>query len=157
MDGICCLTQGSLTQQQANTEVILKCIKEMYPSLANGIKDYTSLKKATLGDGNWAQIKEILRGIINTKDGTLSLSPKRFKDLITILFIPPTQRRMSIKKLEQIIGKLHSMHLAIPGAIGYFYHIQMALTKANHRKAYLSNSFHHDISYWQHLCCIISI
>ena len=37
------------------------------------------------------------------------------------------------------------MHLAIPGAIGHFYHIQTALTKANKRTAYLSDTFHIEV------------
>ena len=119
----------------------------MYPSLVNDIKDSVSLKKVAEGDGDWAQIKEILGWIINTKDGTLHLSPKQLKNLATILFIPLTQRHMIRKKLERLIGKLHSMHLAILRAIGNFHHIQMALTTANYQMAYLSNGFHHDTLY----------
>ena len=44
------------------------------------------------------------------------------------------------------------MHLAIPVAIGHFYHIQMALTKANRRTAYLSKDFHRDVAHWRLLC-----
>ena len=43
------------------------------------------------------------------------------------------------------------MHLAIPSAIGHFYHIQSALTKANKRTAYLSNDFHHEVAHWKTL------
>ena len=103
----------------------------MYPFLANKIKDSVSLKKAALGDGNWAQIRETTGWIINTKDGTLRLSPKQLKDLATIPSITPTQHHITRKKLERLIEKLCSIHLVIPGAIGYFYHIQMALTRAN--------------------------
>ena len=47
------------------------------------------------------------------------------------------------------------MHLAIPGAVGHFYHIQMALTAANHASratAYLSKYFHRDVQFWKSLC-----
>ena len=47
------------------------------------------------------------------------------------------------------------MHLAIPGAVGNFYHLQMALTAANHASraiAYLSKIFHRDVKFWQSLC-----
>ena len=40
------------------------------------------------------------------------------------------------------------MHLAVPGAIGHFYYMQMALTKANKRTAYLSDAFHQEVTYW---------
>ena len=43
------------------------------------------------------------------------------------------------------------MHLAIPGAIGHFYHMQMALTKANKRTAYLSDAFHAEVVHWKNL------
>ena len=61
---------------------------------------------------------------------------------------------MSTKKLERLIGKLRSVHLAVPGAVGHFYHIQCALTAAHHAArptAYLSRGFHADISFWQQL------
>ena len=110
------------------------------------------MKKAEAGDGDWSVIKEILGWIINSADGIISLSLKRIEDLDMLLNIPSKQHRMSRKKLERLIGKLRSMHLAIPGAIGHFYHIQMALTKANRRTTYLSKDFHRDIAHWRLLC-----
>ena len=62
---------------------------------------------------------------------------------------------MSTKKMEHQIGKLSSIHLAITDAMGHFYHLQMALTFANHdsRAAlYLSKSYHMDVKFWQFLC-----
>ena len=59
---------------------------------------------------------------------------------------------MSHKKLERLIGKFKSMHLAIPSAIGHFYHIQMALTTENRKTAYLPTAFHQDVTHWQLLC-----
>ena len=41
--------------------------------------------------------------------------------------------------------------MAIPGAIGHFYHIQTALTHISRTKSYLSNDFHADIAHWQTL------
>ena len=75
-----------------------------------------SLKKAIQGDGDWKTTKEILGWMVNTEDGTLRLLPKRKAELGTLPGIPPLQRRISTKKLERLIGKLRSMHLAIPGA-----------------------------------------
>ena len=95
------------------------------------LKNSISLKKAWAGDGNRSVSKEILGWVINTALVTISLSPKRITDPTTLLDIPSAQHRMSQKKLERLIEKLRSMHLAIPGAIGHFYHIQMALAKAN--------------------------
>ena len=68
------------------------------------------------------------------QDGTLRLPPKRMAELKILLAIPHSQRRMSTKKLERLIDKLRLMHLAIPGDVGNFYHLQMALTAAHHAR-----------------------
>ena len=60
-----------------------------------------------------------------------------------MLDIPPTQRRITVSKVCPLIGKLQSMHLAVPGAICHFFYIQEALTKAGTgTQAYLSKVFH---------------
>ena len=62
---------------------------------------------------------------------------------------------MSIQKLEWLIGKLCSIHLAIPSTVGHFYHLQMALTstkRASRATAYLSKGFHKDVQFCQSLC-----
>ena len=46
------------------------------------------------------------------------------------------------------------MHLAIPGAVGYFYHLQMDITAAHHAiwaTSYLSKSFHREVTFWKSL------
>ena len=147
MDDINYLTQGNQPQQHRLIEIVLQEIKNMYPTVKGELKDSISLKKASTGDGDWSASEEILGWIINTSTGTISLSPKRITDLNQLLDPPSSQRRMSRKKLERLIGKLRSMHLAIPGAIGHFYHIQMALTKANRKTAYIPTAFHQDIAH----------
>ena len=85
----------------------------------------------------------------------MCLPPKQLAELKILLAIPPSQRRMSTKKLERLIGKLLSMHLVIPGAAGNFYHLQIALTAAHHASratAYLYKSFHRDVKFWKSLC-----
>ena len=47
------------------------------------------------------------------------------------------------------------MHLAIPGAVGHFYHLQMNLTAANHASratSYLSKQIHRGVKFWKSLC-----
>ena len=72
------------------------------------------------GDGDWSTTREILGWIVNTDEGTLRLFPKRKEELGTLLDIPPSQRRISMKNLERLIEKLRSMHLAIPGEVGHY-------------------------------------
>ena len=38
------------------------------------------------------------------------------------------------------------MHLAVPGAAAYLYHIQHALSQAGTDRAWLSPAFHHEIA-----------
>ena len=151
MDDIDCLTQGDQAQQHCLTEIVLHALKSMYPSIPREMKDSISLKKAAAGDRDWSVTKEILGWIINTSTGTLSLFPKHITNLNQLLD-PPTQRRMSHKKLERLIGTLRSIHLAIPRGISHFYHIQMPLTKANHWMAYLSAVFYQDVAHCQLIC-----
>ena len=85
----------------------------------------------------------------------MCLPPKRLVEFRILLAITPSQCRMSTKKLERLIGKLQSMHLAIPGTVGHFYHLQMDLTATNHAshaKYYFAKDFHRDVQFWQSLC-----
>ena len=67
--------------------------------------------------------------MIDTHQGTLALSYKQCLELIYLLEIPNSQRRMSVKNLERLIDKLSSMQLAVHGAIRHFYAMQVALTR----------------------------
>ena len=90
---------------------------------------------------------------MNTKQGTLLLPEKRRLELQELLNISSNQRRISVNKLRRLIRKLRSLHLAVPGAIGPFYHLQTALTRAGtSRRAYISKGFQWDIAHWIFLC-----
>ena len=93
--------------------------------------------------------------MVDTNEGTFRLPPKRKAELGTLLDIPPSQRRISTKKLERLIGKLRSMHLAVLGAVGNFYNLQQSLTAAHHAHqatAYVTNGFHSDLHFWGRIC-----
>ena len=153
MDDFMALTQGDRDQQERVTELLLRAIKEIFPSVPGEFKDSVSLKKALQGDGSWLPVKEILGWILDTSQGTLQLPEKRRQELRQLLQIPASQRRISVDKLRRLIGKLRSLHLAVPGAIGHFYHLQTALTQAGSgRRAYMSKGFHRDIAHWNFLC-----
>ena len=56
-------------------------------------------------------------------------------------------------KLRCLTGKLRSLHLAVPGAIGPLYHLQTALTRADtNRQTYISKGIHRNIAHWIFLC-----
>jgi hypothetical protein len=147
-----CLAQGDLSQQTRITELALREIKRIFPSLPSEIKDFVSLKKASSGDGDWANLKELPGWVVDTANGTLRLSSSRRAELLSLLDIPPTQRQMSRKKLEWLIGKLHSMHLAVPGAIAFFCYLQRSIRlSAGKLTARLTPQFYDDIAVWRAL------
>ena len=63
--------------------------------------------------------------------------------------IPPTQHRIGRKDLERLVGKLRSMHLAVPGAVAHLFHIQRALNQGGVDQAWLSPEFHRELADWK--------
>ena len=53
--------------------------------------------------------------------------------------------------LEHLVGKLRSMHLAVPEAVAHIFHIQCALNQGGVDQARLSPAFHCKISDWKAL------
>ena len=60
--------------------------------------------------------------------------------------IPATQSGMGRKDLERLVGKLRSMHLAVPGAAAHLFHIQRALNQVGVDRAWLSQAFHCELA-----------
>ena len=75
MDDLLSATQWNRTQQQHVSELTLRDLKEIFPSLPAETKDSVSLKKSLQGDGDWMTTKEILGWMVDTEDGTLRLPP----------------------------------------------------------------------------------
>ena len=93
--------------------------------------------------------------MIKNHRGTFALSSKLLPELISLLEILDIQRHVSVKNLERLIGKIRSMHLAVPGAIGRFYTMQVTLTRSlavKRPEDNLSTRFHQDIKFWYNLC-----
>ena len=82
------------------------------------------------GEGDWECVREVLGWTINSEAGTVVLPERKLQELQDLLEIPTSQRRMGRKGLERLVSKLHSMHLAVPGAVEHLYHIQRALSQA---------------------------
>ena len=131
MDDLLCAAQVEPTQQQRVSELAICSLKEIFPSLLGDVKDSVSLKKMFSGDGDgyWSTIKEILGWVIGTHRSTLVLSSKQHLQIISLLVIPDSHRRISAKNLECLISKLRSMHLLVLGSIWYFYTMHFSLTR----------------------------
>ena len=153
MDDFMGMSQGDTDQQERVTELLLRAIIEMFLSVPEEFKDSISLQKAFQGNRYWLPVKEIFECILDTKQGTLQLPENRRLELQELLNISSSQRRISVDKLQRLIGKLCSLHIVVPGAIGQFYHLQTALTRSGMiRQAYISKGFHLDIAHWIFLC-----
>ena len=122
-----------------------------FPLLPGEAKDLVSVKKLLAREGDWECVKEVLRWTINTKAGTVALPERKLQELRDLLDIPTSQQRMGGKELERLVGKLRSMHLAVPGAVAHLYHIQCALSQAETNRAWLSPDFHREIADWNTL------
>ena len=108
-----------------------------------------SVKKLVAGEGDWTCVKEVLGWILNTEAGTVTLPERKIEELLTLVNIPPTQRRMVLKDLEHLVGKLCSTHLAVPGAVAHLFHIQRALNQGGVDQAWLSPDFHWELADWK--------
>ena len=49
------------------------------------------------------------------------------------------------------MGKLCSMHLAVPRVVAHFYHIHSALSRGRKDRAWISEYFHREIYNWSTL------
>ena len=139
MDDLICANQVGAAQQQRILDLTLCTLKKIFYSVPGEIKGLTSINKGLARDWGWKTTKKIIGWVVNTNKVTLLLSPNHKTELLYLPNIPPSCRRMAVKSLERLVGKLRSMHLEVPGAIGHFYAMKVALTCSSHRAtAYLS-------------------
>ena len=101
------------------------------------------------GEGDWTCIKEVLGWILDTEAGTVTPPERKLEELLTLVDIPATQRRMVRKDLERLVGKLCSMHLAVPGVVAHLFHVQCALNQVGVDRAWLSPEFHWELVDWK--------
>ena len=102
-----------------------------------------------LGEGDWTCVKEVLGRILDTKAGTVTLPERKLEELLTLVDIPPTQRRMGRKDLERLVGKIRSIHLMVPLSVAHLFHVQRALNQGGVDQAWLSPDFHPELADWK--------
>ena len=106
-------------------------------------KEPASVKKLQQGDAAWGTRKLILGWIIDTLAMTLELPHHRKLRLHTILDeIPRSQKRISVKKWQQVLGELRSMSIALPGSRGLFSLMQEALRHQADSRLRLTKEVH---------------
>ena len=64
-----------------------------------------SVKNLVAGEGDFTCVKEILGWILDTESGTVTFPERKLEELLTLVNIPVTQRRMGREDLEQLVEK----------------------------------------------------
>jgi hypothetical protein len=91
-------------------------------------QESASINKMVKGGSSWATVKVILGWIISTLQNTIYFPARRIAHILEILAsIGATQRCVSLKKRQQVLGELQSVALAIPADIGIFSVLQESL------------------------------
>ena len=129
------LCQGKQNQRRVR-RTLLQAIDQVFCPLSPADHstrwEPVSLKKLRKCDCSWGTIKLVLGWIIDTSIMTIHLLQHRQERLTEILAsIPPTQKRIGIKKWHKILGELRSMSFALPGSRFLFSQMRHALTTRN--------------------------
>ena len=91
--------------------------------------------------------------VVNTTTMTIKLPHHRIDRLAEIVAsIPPTQKRISMRKWHKVLGELRSMLLAHPGAQNMFSQMQKALTDSPKARVALTKGVNQalDDFRWMH-------
>jgi hypothetical protein len=127
------LSQGQRQRRQNVRRTLFHTIDQVIRPLDDddppSRQEPISIKKLKKGDGKWCTKKTFLGWIIDTVAGTIELPSHRKERLRQMLYdeIPDGQARISVRKWHKILGELRSMTIAVPGARGFFSHLQAAL------------------------------
>ena len=138
--------RGGTERQHQLFDSTVCALKWPPPLLPGEANDSESVNNILAREGDWECVKEVLKRIIDTEAGTIALPERKLQELWDLLDIPTSQRRMGRKELELLVGKLRSIHLAVPGAVAHLYHIQHALSQAGTYRAWLYPDFHRKIA-----------
>ena len=143
------LCQGKQNQRRVR-RTLLQAIDQVFRPLSpvdpSTRREPVSIKKLRKGDCSWGTIKLVLGWIIDTSTMTIHLPQHRQERLAEILAsIPPTQKRIGIKKWHKILGELRSMSIALPGSRFLFSQMQHALTTRNGGRVALKKGVHQAV------------
>ncbi len=117
------------------------------PEISPGVvKEPVSLKKLKKGDGSWNSRKVILGWVIDFVRQTLELPPHRKHTLAAIFTELAGLKRIARKRWQQIIGQLRFVSQAIPGCVGLFGALQVALNKATSGRVRINTSLRHHLT-----------
>ena len=119
-----------------------------FPVITGGFQILGKRKNLLAGEGDWTIVKEFMGYTLDTEVGTVTLPERKLQELLTLVEMPATQRRMVWKDLNRLVGKLCSMHILVPGSVDHMFQIQCALTQGGVYQEWLLPEFHRNIADW---------
>jgi hypothetical protein len=141
------LVQGGPPRQNRVRRILFESIDLIFRPLSPDDPDTRqepiSVKKLLKGDGAWRTRKTILGWVVDSVCHTIELPPGRLLRLQAILDeLPETKTRIATKQWEQLLGKLCSMVLAVPGLRGLFSLLQETLCHKERQRIRITPHMH---------------
>jgi hypothetical protein len=124
--------QGGAKHMRALRNHLLAAVDNVLvqPKPGDNRNEAMSLKKLLKGDGSWETQKVTLGWIIDTVQQSIKLPPHRKLELAQIFTDLANTNRVTHKKFQSILGKLHFVSAAIKGSAGLFSALQLTLNQA---------------------------
>ena len=129
MDSIIPTVQDGTKIQHPVFDGTVCALKWIFSSLPGESKESASAKKLLAGEGDWNCVKKSLGWTVDREAGTVSLPERKLLELLTLMDFPATQLHMDRKGIERLLGKLHSIHLTVPGAVAHLYQNRRDMSK----------------------------
>ena len=104
-----------------------------------------SLKKLDRGDGSWMTRKGILGWIVDFIRQTLEIPARRKLELAELFQGLVGLKRISEKRWRKFLGKLRFVSQGIPGSVGLFSVLQLALNRASDGRIRITKNLRHHI------------
>jgi hypothetical protein len=153
LDDFIAFAQGDRQRLAQLRRILLHTMDQVIPPKVNctTAKDPISIKKLLKGDGSWNYVHKILGWIMDLANHELTLPPAKKLRLQHLLSsISPSQKRISVKKWQKLLGELRSMVWAVPGGEGFFSRLQACLKgHSNKNRISLSTDTHAELSDWK--------
>ena len=128
----------------------LHAISTVFPDDASSPRRaVVSASKLAKGDATWATTKRVLGWDIDTERLTIHLPEHRLQHFDTLLSPLRSQKRVSRRKWQVLLGELRSMVPAIHSSKYYFSILQHAMSDQQRPRIWLSKLVHSVLATWQ--------
>ena len=151
MDDFLGLAQGPWHRRRHIRRTLFHVLYKMFQTLdrqdAKQRKEVLLLKKLDSGDCSCYTCQTLLWWIVDSINMPITLPLHRVARLKEFFSaIPCSQRRIGVDKWHRVLGELHSMALALPGARFLFSKMQEALCHVKGKRVTLSKGVHEALA-----------